>query len=176
MSLITSCCFFCSASANICNVALMRHNELSEGIDVLDQNGNVVGSSRIAAKHVSICHFACCSSADVKQKDSCSASLEQQQQKLVCRFAVRRVHIFLIFLVCSPCRLSWRRLSHVWFCPCPSLSCPPSSCPTWRGMTLQLPLLLIIYSLNAAPPPFLQGVLKIQLLVHNLTAKLQVCY
>ncbi|KAI4904151.1 hypothetical protein NFI96_013812, partial [Prochilodus magdalenae] len=39
------------ASANICNVALMRHNELSEGIDVLDSNGNVVGSSRIAAKH-----------------------------------------------------------------------------------------------------------------------------
>lgn len=43
-----------SASANICNVALMRHNELSEGIDVLDSNGNVVGSSRIAAKHVRI--------------------------------------------------------------------------------------------------------------------------
>ncbi|KAK1804414.1 hypothetical protein P4O66_020433 [Electrophorus voltai] len=39
------------ASANICNVALMRHNELSEGIDVLDRDGNVVGSSRIAAKH-----------------------------------------------------------------------------------------------------------------------------
>ncbi|XP_053487047.1 sideroflexin-5-like isoform X2 [Ictalurus furcatus] len=39
------------ASANVCNVALMRHNELSEGIDVLDSNGNVVGSSRIAAKH-----------------------------------------------------------------------------------------------------------------------------
>ncbi|XP_062856080.1 sideroflexin-5b isoform X2 [Trichomycterus rosablanca] len=39
------------ASANVCNVALMRHNELSEGIDVLDKNGNVVGSSRIAAKH-----------------------------------------------------------------------------------------------------------------------------
>uniref|UniRef100_A0A8B9KE78 Sidoreflexin n=1 Tax=Astyanax mexicanus TaxID=7994 RepID=A0A8B9KE78_ASTMX len=39
------------ASANICNVALMRHNELSEGIDVLDSNGNVVGSSKIAAKH-----------------------------------------------------------------------------------------------------------------------------
>ncbi|XP_060784072.1 sideroflexin-5b [Neoarius graeffei] len=39
------------ASANICNVALMRHNELAEGIDVLDSNGNVVGSSRIAAKH-----------------------------------------------------------------------------------------------------------------------------
>lgn len=42
------------ASANICNVALMRHNELSEGIDVLDNNGNVVGSSRIAAKHALI--------------------------------------------------------------------------------------------------------------------------
>ncbi|KAM9795174.1 sideroflexin-5b [Neosynchiropus ocellatus] len=39
------------ASANICNVGLMRHNELSEGIDVLDDNGNVVGSSKIAAKH-----------------------------------------------------------------------------------------------------------------------------
>lgn len=42
-----------SASANICNVGLMRNNELSEGIDVLDGNGNVVGSSKIAAKHVS---------------------------------------------------------------------------------------------------------------------------
>lgn len=39
------------ASANICNVGLMRHNELSEGVDVLDNNGNVVGSSKIAAKH-----------------------------------------------------------------------------------------------------------------------------
>ncbi|XP_061644442.1 sideroflexin-5b isoform X2 [Phyllopteryx taeniolatus] len=39
------------ASANICNVVLMRHNELSEGIDVLDANGNVVGSSKIAATH-----------------------------------------------------------------------------------------------------------------------------
>uniref|UniRef100_A0A8C4ENK5 Sidoreflexin n=1 Tax=Dicentrarchus labrax TaxID=13489 RepID=A0A8C4ENK5_DICLA len=39
------------ACANICNVGLMRHNELSEGIDVLDNNGNVVGSSKTAAKH-----------------------------------------------------------------------------------------------------------------------------
>uniref|UniRef100_A0A8C9S713 Sidoreflexin n=1 Tax=Scleropages formosus TaxID=113540 RepID=A0A8C9S713_SCLFO len=39
------------ASANICNVGLMRHSELEEGIDVLDTNGNVVGTSRIAAKH-----------------------------------------------------------------------------------------------------------------------------
>ncbi|KAJ7398605.1 sideroflexin-5 isoform X3 [Pitangus sulphuratus] len=40
------------ASANICNVVLMRHTELEEGIDVLDNNGNIVGSSRIAAKHI----------------------------------------------------------------------------------------------------------------------------
>lgn len=39
------------ASANICNVGLMRHNELSEGIDVLDDHGKVVGSSKVAAKH-----------------------------------------------------------------------------------------------------------------------------
>uniref|UniRef100_A0A4X2JTA4 Sideroflexin 5 n=1 Tax=Vombatus ursinus TaxID=29139 RepID=A0A4X2JTA4_VOMUR len=42
------------ASANICNVVLMRHNELEEGIDVLDSDGNVVGSSRIAARHALI--------------------------------------------------------------------------------------------------------------------------
>ncbi|KAJ8269458.1 hypothetical protein COCON_G00120650 [Conger conger] len=42
------------AGANICNVGLMRHNELAEGIDVLDGNGNVVGSSKIAAKHALI--------------------------------------------------------------------------------------------------------------------------
>ncbi|XP_036373174.1 sideroflexin-5-like isoform X1 [Megalops cyprinoides] len=39
------------ASANVCNVVLMRHTELSEGIDVLDTAGNVVGTSKIAAKH-----------------------------------------------------------------------------------------------------------------------------
>ncbi|KAM7052499.1 LOW QUALITY PROTEIN: sideroflexin-5-like [Acridotheres tristis] len=39
------------ASANICNVVLMRHAELEEGIDVLDGSGNVVGSSRVAARH-----------------------------------------------------------------------------------------------------------------------------
>lgn len=42
-----------AATANICNVALMRHSELSEGIDVMDDNGNVVGSSKVAARHVS---------------------------------------------------------------------------------------------------------------------------
>uniref|UniRef100_A0A669DCA2 Sidoreflexin n=1 Tax=Oreochromis niloticus TaxID=8128 RepID=A0A669DCA2_ORENI len=39
------------ASANVCNVVLMRHSELSEGISVLDNNGNVVGTSKVAARH-----------------------------------------------------------------------------------------------------------------------------
>ncbi|XP_069017062.1 sideroflexin-5a isoform X2 [Embiotoca jacksoni] len=39
------------ASANVCNVVLMRHSELSEGISVLDGDGNVVGTSRVAARH-----------------------------------------------------------------------------------------------------------------------------
>uniref|UniRef100_A0A8C4RRN4 Sideroflexin 5b n=1 Tax=Erpetoichthys calabaricus TaxID=27687 RepID=A0A8C4RRN4_ERPCA len=43
-------CKTVESSANICNVVLMRHSELAEGIDVLDANGNAVGSSKIAAK------------------------------------------------------------------------------------------------------------------------------
>uniref|UniRef100_A0A4W3IQB0 Sideroflexin 5b n=1 Tax=Callorhinchus milii TaxID=7868 RepID=A0A4W3IQB0_CALMI len=39
------------ASANICNVVLMRHSELIEGISVLDEEGKFVGSSKIAASH-----------------------------------------------------------------------------------------------------------------------------
>uniref|UniRef100_A0A671W3A6 Sideroflexin 5a n=1 Tax=Sparus aurata TaxID=8175 RepID=A0A671W3A6_SPAAU len=39
------------ASANVCNVVLMRHSELSEGVSVLDDNGNVVGTSKVAARH-----------------------------------------------------------------------------------------------------------------------------
>ncbi|CAL8274081.1 unnamed protein product [Merluccius merluccius] len=38
------------ASANVCNVVLMRHSELSEGISVLDDQGIVVGTSKMAAK------------------------------------------------------------------------------------------------------------------------------
>ncbi|KAI2657680.1 Sideroflexin-5 [Labeo rohita] len=38
------------ASANVCNVLLMRHTELSEGISVLDDKGNVVGTSKLAAR------------------------------------------------------------------------------------------------------------------------------
>ena len=36
--------------ANICNVYIMRSGELKDGIDVEDDNGNVIGVSRIAAK------------------------------------------------------------------------------------------------------------------------------
>ncbi|CAG5866848.1 unnamed protein product [Menidia menidia] len=39
------------ASANVCNVVLMRHSELSEGISVLDDKGKVVGTSKVAARH-----------------------------------------------------------------------------------------------------------------------------
>lgn len=39
------------ASANVCNVVLMRRSELSAGISVLDDTGNVVGTSRVAARH-----------------------------------------------------------------------------------------------------------------------------
>ncbi|XP_066535673.1 sideroflexin-5a [Hoplias malabaricus] len=38
------------ATANVCNVLLMRHSELSEGISVLDNDGNVVGTSKLAAR------------------------------------------------------------------------------------------------------------------------------
>lgn len=48
-----SCSPLSPASANICNVVLMRYGELEEGIDVLDADGNLVGSSKIAARHVS---------------------------------------------------------------------------------------------------------------------------
>lgn len=43
-----------AAGANVCNVVLMRHWELLEGISVLDQDGNVVGTSRVAARHVRV--------------------------------------------------------------------------------------------------------------------------
>lgn len=39
----------------------MRHSELSEGVSVLDDNGNVVGTSRVAARHVRMLIFFRCS-------------------------------------------------------------------------------------------------------------------
>ena len=44
---------FTLATANICNVVLMRNHELFTGIEVKDGNGNVVGTSKIAAQKVS---------------------------------------------------------------------------------------------------------------------------
>lgn len=41
-----------AAAANVCNVVLMRHSELSEGIGVLDGDGKVVGTSKVAARRV----------------------------------------------------------------------------------------------------------------------------
>lgn len=38
------------ATASVSNVVLMRNSELSEGINVLDKNGKVVGTSKIAAE------------------------------------------------------------------------------------------------------------------------------
>lgn len=42
--------FPATVSANICNVLAMRSNELIEGVDVMDADGNIVGTSKIAAK------------------------------------------------------------------------------------------------------------------------------
>lgn len=41
--------FAAVAAANFVNIPLMRQNELVEGVDVQDANGNVVGKSRVAA-------------------------------------------------------------------------------------------------------------------------------
>ena len=38
------------ATASTLNVVLMRLHELDEGIDVVDKQGNVVGTSKLAAK------------------------------------------------------------------------------------------------------------------------------
>jgi tricarboxylate carrier len=43
------------ACANIFNVVLMRNNELKEGIEVFDKSGNVLGTSKVAAKKVCRC-------------------------------------------------------------------------------------------------------------------------
>ncbi|KXJ23465.1 sideroflexin-5 [Exaiptasia diaphana] len=40
-----------TAAANICNVVLMRNSELFSGIDVKDKDGNIVGTSKIAARN-----------------------------------------------------------------------------------------------------------------------------
>ena len=49
-----------TATASTFNVILMRNNELNEGIDVVDDQNNVVGTSKVAAKKVkcNVCHFS----------------------------------------------------------------------------------------------------------------------
>ena len=42
------------ACASTLNTVLMRNHELREGIEVVDEHGNVVGTSKIAAKKVNI--------------------------------------------------------------------------------------------------------------------------
>ena len=42
------------ATANICNVVLMRNHELFTGIEVKEKDGSVVGTSKIAARKVNI--------------------------------------------------------------------------------------------------------------------------
>lgn len=43
------------ATASTCNVILMRYNELFEGIEILDEAGHTVGTSKAAAKKVCFC-------------------------------------------------------------------------------------------------------------------------
>ena len=44
----------CTACANVCNVMLMRNHELSEGIEIKNQDGEIVGTSLIAARKVPV--------------------------------------------------------------------------------------------------------------------------
>lgn len=37
------------AAANCINIPMMRQNELIAGIDCRDENGNIIGQSRVAA-------------------------------------------------------------------------------------------------------------------------------
>ena len=46
-----------TVTAGVCNVVLMRNNELSEGIQVVDEHHQVVGTSQLAAKQVLYCFY-----------------------------------------------------------------------------------------------------------------------
>lgn len=47
--------FAAVAAANCVNIPLMRQNELINGIDVSDNNGNIIGESRVS---LLMCHNA----------------------------------------------------------------------------------------------------------------------
>lgn len=93
------CPLFLSASANICNVGLMRHNELSEGIDVLDSNGNVVGSSKIAAKRVSylLCYAVVATKLRSQNLQKFTVHVQRMYLVLFYRFMFYCAHCFLDF-------------------------------------------------------------------------------
>ena len=46
------CVCVCVATASTCNVVLMRYNELFEGIEVVNENQEVIGTSRAAGLKV----------------------------------------------------------------------------------------------------------------------------
>ena len=53
--------FVVIATASTCNVLLMRNSELNTGIEVVDEHGNVLGTSKAAARKVctEICINSC---------------------------------------------------------------------------------------------------------------------
>jgi len=55
------CVFVYLATASTCNVVLMRYNELYEGIEVVNEDQQVVGTSRAAGVKVcpSHCYLIC---------------------------------------------------------------------------------------------------------------------
>ena len=46
-----------TATASVCNVILMRNGELSTGIEVFDSQERVIGTSRAAARKVTLLYF-----------------------------------------------------------------------------------------------------------------------
>lgn len=105
-----------TASANVCNVVLMRHTELQDGISVLDDNGTVVGTSKLAARHV--CGRAQINSGLVKSRPGAYGL------SVLTTIPYRR-----------PC---WRRHWPEWCCLFQYSSSRRLPWPSLRGKTLRL--------------------------------------
>jgi len=69
-----------AACANICNVFLMRNSELSTGVDVEDKDGNVVGTSKVAAYQVHTIRYY--------QVHTISIGIFVQEDKLIVVFVI----------------------------------------------------------------------------------------
>ena len=52
-------CYIPLAAASTINAVLMRNHELTEGIEVVDSQGEVVGTSLIAARKVCVTYMTC---------------------------------------------------------------------------------------------------------------------